>query len=72
MNIQGLCVADHVIGWMVTSQHTVPWRESMGGVVSFLFNPRLNLSMNVSLRQGLRAKITTKKVIINKIFILLY
>ena len=35
-----------------------------------LFNPRLNLS-EVSRRRGLWAKITTKKVSINKIFILL-
>ena len=36
-----------------------------------LFNPRLKL-VNVAPNESLRAKITTKKVSINKIFILLY
>ena len=63
--------ADHVIDWMVTSSaHSVLAGITYGQRGVVLFNPRLNLS-EVSRRRGLWAKITTKKVSINKIFILL-
>ena len=63
--------ADHVIDRMLTSSaHSALAGITYGQRGVVLFNPRLKLS-EVSRRRGLWAKITTKKVSINKIFILL-